>query len=162
MTANQESLEPDAPTTPTRPTLLVLDDEVSVRRLLVRILSRDGYQIHEAATIDEAYDFARTISRIDVFVTDANVDGKDASEEVERFRLLHPHLAVVLISGCEPETERASALDRLGVKFLAKPFNPPQLRDAIDVAMRHGAATSTVVPIVAESFASNPALPQAR
>lgn len=162
MTSNHESVEPSGRLSKSQPTLLVLDDEVSVRRLLVRILAREGYDIHEAATVEDAYLAASNLRRLDVFVTDAHVDGRDATDEVERFRALHPHLAVVLVSGCEPEVERAIVLERLGVKFLAKPFNPVQLREAIDFALRHGAATSTVVPIIVESFEQNPAVPRAR
>jgi DNA-binding NtrC family response regulator len=151
MTSTNDSLEPSGANSETKPSLLVLDDEVSVRRLLVRLLSRDGYEIHESATIEHAYSTAHSLARLDVWVTDANVDGNDASAQVERFRALHPHLAVVLISGCEPERDRADRLELLGVKFLAKPFSQVQLREAIGTAMRHGSATSTVVPFVAET-----------
>jgi CheY-like chemotaxis protein len=154
MTSTNDSLEPNGAMSSTKPNLLVLDDEASVRRLLVRLLSREGYAIHETATIEHAYSTAQSLTRLDVLVTDAHVDGADASREVERFRALHPHLAVVLVSGCEPDSDRAEILERLGVKFLAKPFSPLQLREAIDTAMRHGVATSAVVPFVADSAAA--------
>lgn len=151
MNSNQDSLEPICENPSPKPHLLVLDDETSVRKLLVRLLTRDGYEIHESATIQSAYAEALAVERLDVWVTDAHVDGSDASYEVERFRALHPRLAVVLVSGCDPDADRAEALQQLGVVFLAKPFSPAQLRDAVDLAQRHGAATSTVVPAVAES-----------
>jgi DNA-binding response OmpR family regulator len=153
MNATNDSIEPNVGVPTARANLLVLDDEASVRKLLVRILARDGYTVHETATIEDAYATAESLPRLDVWVTDAHVDGNDASREVERFRALHPHLAVVLVSGSDPESDRVDSLDRLGVKFVAKPFTPVQLREAIEIAMRHGAATSTVVPIAGENAA---------
>jgi len=127
--------------------LLVLDDEISVRKLLVRLLTKLDYNVHETATIDEAYVVAHSVERLDVWVTDAHVENRDASLEVERFRELHPHLAVVLVSGCEPNCDRADILEELGVVFLAKPFSPADLIGAVDNALRHGLASSTTVPL---------------
>jgi CheY-like chemotaxis protein len=128
------------------PHLLVLDDEVSVRKLIVRILSRENdYIIHETSTVGQAYEAAQGLGRLDVWVTDANVDGSDATLEVQRFRTLHPQLAIVLVSGCEPEVDRRALLSDLGVIFLAKPFSPVQLRQAVDLAQRRGNSNSAVV-----------------
>lgn len=153
MTTNASS-ESNGEAPPRRPNLLVLDDETSVRKLLVRLLARLGYEVHETSTVADALEMAQSLERLDVWVTDAHVEGEDASREVERFRRLHPHLAIVLVSGCEPEFERAAELDRQGVVFLAKPFSPAQLQESVDTALRHGVATSTVVPIAAESAAA--------
>ena len=152
MTSKQNPLDPIAASLSTKPRLLVLDDEAAVRKLLVRLLAREGYEISETATVDSAYEVARSLDRLDVWVTDAHVDGTDATFEVERFRALHPRLAVVLVSGCDPDARRAEVLDRLGVVYLAKPFTPAQLYDALGLAQRHGAATSTVVPAAAEAM----------
>jgi two-component system OmpR family response regulator/two-component system phosphate regulon response regulator OmpR len=134
-----------------------LDDETSVRKLLVRLLAREGYAIHETATLAEAYEVASSLERLDVWVTDAHVEDRDASREVERFRALNPHLAVVLVSGCEPDCDRADELNQLGVVFLAKPFTPVQLHEAVDVALRHGMAASTTVPLNADAAVALPA-----
>ncbi len=156
MNPSNESREPNGGIPSNKPNLLVLDDEASVRKLLVRLLARDGYAVHETATIADAFAVAQSLERLDVWVTDAHVDESDASREVERFRALHPHLAVVLVSGCDPDIDRAETLERLGVIFLAKPFSPAQLHDAVDVALRHGVASSTTVPLIAERAAAQP------
>lgn len=148
MTSINDSFETDKTATRT-PQLLVLDDEASVRKLMVRILAREGYEIRETSTVDEAYDAATSLERLDVWVTDANVDGSDASLHVERFRAIHPQLAVVLVSGCDPEAERHAVLTQQGVIFLAKPFTPAQLREAVDLSLRRGSTTSAVVCVAA-------------
>jgi DNA-binding response OmpR family regulator len=153
MSPSNDRFAPSAESPSSKPNLLVLDDEESVRKLLVRLLSRGGYQIHESATIDQAYAKASELDRLDVWVTDAHVEGGDATLEVERFRAIHPHLAVVLVSGCEPDPDRLTLLNQLGVMFVAKPFTPAQLNEAIGAALRHGSATSTVVPILTEGAA---------
>jgi signal transduction histidine kinase/FixJ family two-component response regulator len=135
----------------TKPNLLVLDDEETVRRLLVRLLTRDGYTITEASTLPEALKKASDAGRLDVWVTDANVEGTDATTGIAAMRELHPNLAIVLISGREPDPDRMEVLTAQGVRFLAKPFAPAELRQAIDEAYLHGSATSAVVPLPQDS-----------
>lgn len=155
MTSTHDSCETDVSKNASKPHMLVLDDEASVRKLMVRIMARDdSYEIHETATIEQAYEVAQSVARIDVWVTDANVEGSDASLEVQRFRALHPQLAIVLVSGCDPEPDRHAQLTQLGVVFLAKPFSPVQLRQAVDLALRHGQANSTVVASAAVAHAT--------
>jgi len=154
MTPHDDLFEPTAESHSSKPNLLVLDDEETVRKLIVRLLARGGYEIHEASTIEAAYAKARELKRLDVWVTDAHLESGDATFEVDRFRSLHPHLAVVLVSGCEPESDRQGTLDSQGVIFVQKPFTPAQLNEAIAAALRHGAATSTVVPIHTENVAA--------
>ncbi|MGC4068322.1 MAG: hybrid sensor histidine kinase/response regulator [Polyangiaceae bacterium] len=132
--------------------LLVLDDEEPVRRLLVRLLVREGYSVVDSATLDQALERAKGMERLDVWVTDANVDGKDATFSVSKVRALHPTVAVVLVSGREPDNDRMEELAEQGVRFLQKPFTPAELREAIDTALRHGSATSAVVPLVSEGL----------
>lgn len=150
MISTNDSSKNDVAQIDSMPHLLVLDDEDSVRKLIVRILSRSSdYIIHETATVDQAYEAAQSLSRLDVWVTDANVEGSDATLEVQRFRTLHPQLAIVLVSGCEPELDRRAVLTDLGVIFLAKPFSPVQLRQAVDLAQRRGNSNSAVVSAAA-------------
>lgn len=146
MISTNDSSKNDVVQNESMPHLLVLDDEASVRKLIVRILARDNdYIIHETATVEQAYEAAQSLTRLDVWVTDANVEGSDATLEVQRFRTLHPKMAIVLVSGCEPEIERRAVLTDLGVIFLAKPFSPMQLRQSVDLALRRGNANSAVV-----------------
>jgi two-component system cell cycle sensor histidine kinase/response regulator CckA len=143
MSADNPSGQPNG----NAPTLLVLDDEEQVRRLMVRLLTRDGYNIVEAAELKDAIAKAKTTPRLDVWVTDANVDGTDATNYVTEMRELHPNVAIVLVSGREPEQDKMDELEKHGVTFLAKPFTPTELRQSIDQAYRRGLATSTVVSL---------------
>jgi two-component system cell cycle sensor histidine kinase/response regulator CckA len=143
MSADTPSVQPNG----NAPTLLVLDDEEQVRRLMVRLLTRDGYNIVEAAELKDAFVKAKTTPRLDVWVTDANVDGTDATNYVSEMRELHPNVAIVLVSGREPEQDKMEELEKHGVTFLAKPFTPAELRQSIDQAYRRGLATSTVVSL---------------
>jgi signal transduction histidine kinase/CheY-like chemotaxis protein len=131
--------------------LLVLDDEDQVRRLMVRLLTREGYHVDEAATLRSALEKAKETARLDVWVTDANVGGTDATSAISEMRRMHPNVAIVLVSGREPDDEQMEILQNEGVTFLAKPFTPAELRQSIDQAYRHGLATSTVVPLASES-----------
>ena len=143
MTPTNEAYRDDR----TTPQLLVLDDEEPVRRLLVRLLGREGYIISEASNLDEALTKARALDRLDVWVTDANVNGVDATTAIATMRQRHPSLAIVLVSGAEPDSKHMAQLTADGVRYLAKPFTPADLRKAIEEAYQQVSATSVVVPL---------------
>lgn len=111
----------------TRGTVLIVEDDRSIRRYLEVILQRAGYSVVAAADGLEAMKTALT-SAIDAVVTDAimpHVNGY----ELTRFLRHHPKLArlpVVLLSGFERADAAQEANDRPDY-YLAKPVRPEEL-----------------------------------
>jgi two-component system, cell cycle sensor histidine kinase and response regulator CckA len=113
-------------------TVLMLEDDISVRHVMVRNLRRLGYEVIEAVRAGEARQ-RMSEQRVDLVVSDIvlpDMSGRDFARWAEQH---HPQTRVLLTSGY-----LASASDtqpREGV-FLAKPFDPEQLaravRDALD------------------------------
>jgi CheY-like chemotaxis protein len=118
---------PVSMSTATRGTILIVEDDRSIRRYLEVILQRAGYCVIAAADGLEAMKAALT-SAIDAVVTDAIMPHL-SGYELCRFLRHHPKLSrlpVVLLSGFERADAAHEANDRPDV-YLAKPVRPEEL-----------------------------------
>ncbi|MEO0604239.1 MAG: ATP-binding protein, partial [Myxococcota bacterium] len=112
-------------------TVLVVDDEETVRRVTARILERKGYRVITASGVQDA--LARLSDDIDVVVTDVWMTDGDGVELMGRLAERRPGLACVLISGL-PDRVLAEHPTVDPRSVLAKPFLPRQLVQAVEAA----------------------------
>jgi PAS domain S-box-containing protein len=110
-------------------TVLLVEDDTSVRELAARILRDQGYTVLEAVHGDEAIDTGRDPAhkRIDLLLTDVVMPRLGGRELVNRFRNLHPEARVLFTSGYSDLTMTHQALITPGDPFLQKPFSPMTL-----------------------------------
>ncbi|MGC3999501.1 MAG: response regulator [Anaeromyxobacter sp.] len=133
----------DAPHPPgTLERLLVVEDDASVRRVLVRSLERLGYRVRAAASGVEALELWRS-GGADLVLTDVMMPGGlNGLELAERLLAEEPQLRVVVMSGYSPELTQPEALRRRGAVFLAKPLDTGVLartvRELLDGPVRVG------------------------
>jgi CheY-like chemotaxis protein len=107
-------------------TILVVEDEESVRTLAVRVLRERGYRVLSAEHGRTA--LAQLVEeRIDLLVTDIVMPEMGGRELVERARVERPELAVLLISGYTDSDALRRGVAELGLPFLQKPFAPESL-----------------------------------
>jgi CheY-like chemotaxis protein len=105
-------------------TLLVVDDEVSVRRVVRRALEPIGYTCHEAGTVGSALDLLAAHA-VDLMIVDAGVLDRDGLRPLIAVR----RAPVLVVSG---------AMRELGgdlpvrVEFLGKPFTLRALQSAVE------------------------------
>ncbi len=116
--------------------LLVIEDQDSVRALIVQALKQDGYQVIEAANGEEALGVAASLSEpIQALVTDIIMPQMSGLVVAERLRHIWPGTKVLFMSGYADLTKPAS-LDGPGTAFIQKPFLPDELtrhlRDLLD------------------------------
>jgi twitching motility two-component system response regulator PilH len=119
--------DPAGRTRATRGTILLVEDDRSIRRYLEVILQRAGYGVITAADGLEAMK-AALASPIDAVVTDAIMPHLNGYE-LCRFLRRHPKLSclpVVLLSGLERADSSHEEEDRANV-YLAKPVRPEEL-----------------------------------
>ena len=124
-TAAYDSLRMETAARAARPlTVLVVDDERSIRDLLVRSLTRRGHAVLEAREGQEAL---RLLSdpnaQIDVIVSDVRMPGLDGEQLLAHLRDSYPELAgrVVFITG-DAISGGAGKLESEGIPVLLKPF----------------------------------------
>jgi PAS domain S-box-containing protein len=107
-------------------TILVVDDEEEVRRLLVDVLAFGSYQVLEARDGDNGLDVAEAHEgTIDLLITDVVMPKMKGPELAERLRQRHPALETLYVSGYAERDTLASLGD--SERFLAKPFLPAEL-----------------------------------
>jgi PAS domain S-box-containing protein len=121
---------PPAPSTVTggAETILVAEDQPEVRRLALRILKSNGYQLLEASSGPEALELSRRhASSIDLLVTDVVMPEMTGRELATRLQKSRPNIKVLYVSGYTADIiGREGVLDE-GVDYLPKPFTPAQL-----------------------------------
>jgi DNA-binding NtrC family response regulator len=112
------------PTRLSKATILVVDDEVSLRQVLVRQLRSDGYQVLEAGYGMEALDVARnSLEPIHLVLSDIRMPGMLGTTLARRLVAEYPDVRVVLMSA-HPVDELTSLTDGHGtITVLAKPFD---------------------------------------
>jgi len=107
------------------PQLLVVDDEATIRLLLVASLQAVGYAVTEAADADAALACIGAGLRPDLLVTDLTMPGRDGLELIAAARALLPALPAILLTGHPGET--APAISDGPFKLLRKPVEPSAL-----------------------------------
>ncbi|MDX2193960.1 MAG: response regulator [Gemmatimonadales bacterium] len=119
-----------------RETLLLVEDEPSVRRLARQVLERDGYEVLEAADGEEAAGVAaRHPGGIDLLVTDVVMPGASGPEVAERIARSRPALRVLYMSGYTEQASLHVTPRRPSGPFLQKPFLPEQLSRMVRKAL---------------------------
>jgi DNA-binding NtrC family response regulator len=113
-------------------TVLVMDDEPQLLRLMVRVLERAGHSVLSSSSGERALEiFRQRLDEIDAVVLDMAIPPNGAGEVMEAMSDLREGLGVVLTSGdlLSPELREPLRL-RSGV-FLRKPFVPRALVRAV-------------------------------
>ncbi|HEX4638121.1 MAG TPA: ATP-binding protein [Chthoniobacterales bacterium] len=120
-------------------TILLLEDDISVRHISVRVLRGLGYEVIEAASGNDA---RRLLSenggrRVDLLLTDLIMPQTSGRRFADALRAAHPTVKVLFISGYLEESLPAADRCAPGMFFLPKPFDAEQLaakvREALDV-----------------------------
>jgi two-component system, cell cycle sensor histidine kinase and response regulator CckA len=116
-------------------TILVVEDEEAVRRLVVDLLRGAGYRVLEAAEAQEAMAIATEHREaIHLLLTDMVMPGLSGRKLADSLRDLHPESKVLLVSGYSESLVSADALDK-SIRYLQKPFTPEHLTRVVKQAL---------------------------
>jgi excisionase family DNA binding protein len=116
--------------------VLVVDDEVSIRELLVKTLSLAEYSVDTAADGTSALSHLRdTAQPCDLAIVDLKMPGMDGLMLIRQMKQLRPDMPVIIITGFSTEVSAIEAVN-LGVSgYLTKPFRAPQVLAAAAKAL---------------------------
>jgi DNA-binding response OmpR family regulator len=123
-------------------TILVVEDHRATRRFLADHLLRDGYEILEAASAEDA---ERMIASEfpDLAVLDLGLPDRDGLEILEKVRRadrvagrFDPDLPIVVLTGRVSEVDRLRGFDRGCDDYVSKPFSYPELQARIVALLR--------------------------
>lgn len=118
-----------------RQKILVIDDELQIRRLLGNTLARAGYDVVEAATAREALDKAAAETP-DAALLDLGLPDRDGLELVPLLKK-RARMPVIIISAREATDDKVAALDLGADDYVTKPFDTEELLARLRAALRH-------------------------
>jgi two-component system, cell cycle sensor histidine kinase and response regulator CckA len=122
-------------------TILVVEDEGGIRALVRKILKRQGYQVLEASSGDEAMKvLAENGHKVDLLLTDVMMPGMNGVELSQRALLSHGGLKVLFVSGYTDESVLEAGQFPPGTAFLQKPFTLGSLLGKVREVLDGGAA----------------------
>lgn len=114
-------------------TILVVEDEPALRGLVRTVLQRQGYRVFTAASgVEALHAWGERLDQIDLLLTDLVMpDGVTGWELARQLQSGKPQLKAIYMSGYNDEINGHDAAEHKGAFFLAKPFSPRILTDAI-------------------------------
>ena len=113
-------------------TILLVEDEARVRKLIVDVLTERGYKVLEARRGREALRLAKTHEgEIDLAVVDVVMPEMSGPDLIRQIARLRPHMRVLYISGYTEEAMVHHGIPESGIAFLQKPFLPDALAQKV-------------------------------
>ncbi len=106
--------------------VLLVEDEFLICAMMEDVLIKHGFEVHVAATADDALEHLTCGAPCDLLLTDLNLGpDMDGVALAWRVRELRPDLPVVYASGSYNRIDQFKAVP--GAAFIAKPYNPERL-----------------------------------
>lgn len=128
------------------PVVLVVDDEVQIRRFLRAGFELDGFTVEEADSGNTAIRKA-TLSPPDLLIVDLGLPDMDGSEIVQRLRAWSS-VPLIVLSVRSNEAEKVRLLDLGADDYVVKPFGMAELLARAHAALRRRVTTSTGEPVI--------------
>jgi two-component system, cell cycle sensor histidine kinase and response regulator CckA len=115
-----------------KPNILVVDDDQSVRELIVLFLETSGFTVYQAPGGHEAMQLVTTPDIIvDILITDIIMPRMNGKELANRVCSVKPHIKVLFVSAYSAEILSSQNLCPTGADYIRKPFNRETLLDKI-------------------------------
>jgi DNA-binding NtrC family response regulator len=115
--------------------ILVVDDELFVRELLLEFLSIQGYEVSLAESGEKALELVYT-QPPDVILLDLKMSGMDGIETLKQIRRTSPRTLAIIMTGYPTIESSIEALRHGACDYVIKPFKLNDLKSSIENALR--------------------------
>lgn len=115
--------------------ILVVEDEDPIREFIVINLKRDGFNVIEAATGEEALAKLK-LNPVDLIILDIMLPGIDGYEVCKRVQEERPGTAIIMLTAKGQDTDKVLGLELGADDYVVKPFNPSELNARVKAIMR--------------------------
>lgn len=133
------------------PHVLVVDDDMEIRRLLGRYLADQGFRASLAGDAREFY--ARlTAEKFDLAVIDVLLPDASGLELCRFVRQRYPQLPVILVTALREEVDRIIGLELGADDYIGKPFNPRELVARMRAVLRRSSGPPAPGPAVTGTY----------
>ncbi len=145
--------EPDADTLPAgTESILVVEDDVSLRDLAVELLGECGYRVQAAGDGIEALEWINTSPAFDLMITDVIMPRMSGRELFDKIKVMAPQTRVLFMSGYTDDALAQHGVLEPGLWFIEKPFSPVRLARKVREVL------DTRAPVTARPLCSQPML----
>lgn len=131
-------------------TILVVDDESQIRRVMRTALSSHGYRIVEARNGEEALKKLRG-EHLDLVILDVNMPDMDGVEVCREVRAVS-QVPIIMLTVRAAEKDKVRALDAGADDYVVKPFGMDELLARLRVALRRPPSESGEISIVTKEL----------
>jgi len=122
-------------------TILVVDDEPQIVRVLRGYLEQAGYRVAAAYNGEEAL-YAVRHEKPALVILDLQMPKMDGLEVTRRIRAEQPEIAIIMLTARVEETDRIVGLELGADDYVTKPFSPREVVARVRAVLRRGQATS--------------------
>jgi two-component system cell cycle sensor histidine kinase/response regulator CckA len=138
---------PSDSSTASGPTVLVVDDEPDVLRLIQSFLAGQGYDVIAVRSADKAIKaFALLPRRPDLLLTDVVMPGMSGPMLVDHLLGIEPDLKVLFMSGYDDRQVVQRYVVEKGFRLISKPFTVRDLQSAIDEIIKNDGRVGKAEP----------------
>ena len=129
-----EQTDVNEKSTSLRETLLTVDDEAGIRKLLRRRLSREGYRCEEAGSAEQALNILAA-SPISLVILDIKLPDKSGMELLPEIKMGYPDTAVVMVTVLSEMSVAVQCLRQGADDYICKPFNLDEVSLSVQRAL---------------------------
>jgi two-component system KDP operon response regulator KdpE len=131
-------------------TILIVDDEPQIRRVVRTTLTSQGYAVMEAKTGEEALEKIRS-EHADLVLLDVNMPGISGLETCREIRGTSD-VPIIMLTVRNSERDKVQALDAGADDYVVKPFGAQELMARIRAALRRAAPSESVPAFITEDL----------
>ena len=129
----------------TPPTVLIADDDRSIRTVLTQALGRSGYQVRSTSNAATLWRWVED-GEGDLVITDVVMPDENGLDLIPRIKRLRPELRVVVMSAQSTLMTAVKAAQRGAFEYLPKPFDLKELLAVVGRALAAPPPISTIAP----------------
>lgn len=107
-------------------TILIVEDESSIRKFIRINLEREGFNVLEAGSGEEGIEIAKK-EKMDMVVLDLMLPGMDGFEVCKILRERFPNLGIIMLTAKSQDVDKIMGLEYGTDDYMTKPFNPTEL-----------------------------------
>ncbi len=107
-------------------TILIVEDESSIRKFVKINLERNGFKVFEAESGEEALSIARR-ENIDIAILDIMLPGIDGFQVCKILRNEFPKMGIIMLTAKSQDIDKIMGLEYGTDDYMTKPFNPTEL-----------------------------------